>query len=250
MSDAGPDAKPEAKLTLPGFLEGMRISTPFGASSLVYGIAFGLLAAQTGFSVLEAATMSTLVFSGTAQIAVLQSWTHALSLLAIASTVLLVNVRYVLMGAAIRPWLAPLGGLKASAALLTIVDGSYALAVREYHKGNGDAGILMGAGILSWLCWIAGTIAGFYTGTAIPNPRSVGLDFVIVAFCASTVAMMVDHIRDYVPAVVALAVVIIFELIMPGPWGVVAAGLAAAFTGAIRYRAPAPVAASAGEPKP
>lgn len=247
MSDAAAGQNPETRLTASGFMQGVRISTPFGASSFVYGIAFGLLAAQTGFSVLEAATMSLLVFSGTAQIAVLQSWTHALSLLAIASTVLLVNIRYVLMGAAIRPWLAPLGGLKASAALLTIVDGSYALAIREYHKGNGDVGILMGAGILSWACWIIGTIAGFFTGTAIPNPKNLGLDFVIVAFCASTVAMMVDHIRDYVPAVAALAVVVAFELFLPGPWGVVAAGLAAAFTGALRYRAPAN---PNGTPKP
>ena len=47
-------------------------SLAFGASSFVYGIAFGVLASEAGISMAEAAIMSATVFSGTAQMAVLQ----------------------------------------------------------------------------------------------------------------------------------------------------------------------------------
>ena len=238
MTAIPPNVEAPPTLTAPGFLSGMRLALPYGASSFVYGVAFGLLAAQTGISVIEAVAMSALVFSGTAQIAVLQSWTHALSLLAIAATVLLVNVRYMLLGATLRPWVAPLGHARSTLALLSIVDGSYALGIREKQRGNSDVGVLIGAGVMSWACWVFGTAVGFFTGAAILNPRTLGLDFVVVAFCASTVAVMIGAVRDMAPALVALVVIIVCELVIPSHWSVVAAGLTAAAVGAWRYQTP------------
>ena len=56
--------------TWAGFRRGAMLSLPFGASSFVYGIAFGVLASEAGLSAAESAVMSATVFSGTAQIAV------------------------------------------------------------------------------------------------------------------------------------------------------------------------------------
>ena len=113
----------------------------------------------------------------------LQSWTPDPSLIAIALTVLIVNIRYVLFGASLRPWLGTLSPLKSTGALLTIVDGSYAIGMREYEKGNRDAGVLAGAGLISFVAWVLATGFGFYMGTLVPNPKAYGLDFVVIAFC-------------------------------------------------------------------
>jgi len=58
--------------TWAGFRQGASLSLAFGASSFVYGIAFGVLASEAGLGMVEAAIMSATVFSGTAQMAVLQ----------------------------------------------------------------------------------------------------------------------------------------------------------------------------------
>ena len=239
-SDSPDHTLPVANWTWAGFGHGLKLGLPFGASSFIYGIAFGLLAIQAGLSIAEAVAMSALVFSGTAQMAIMQTWASALSLVAIASTVLLVNVRYVLMGASLRPWLAPLGPVRSAATLLTIVDGSYAVGLREYQRGNGDAGLMAGVGVISWSGWCVGTAAGFFTGAAVPNPRDFGLDFVVVAFCAAAVGMMIGAVRDYVPVLVAIAAVVLAEWMALGPWVVVIGGLAAAFAGAARYAAAGP----------
>ena len=231
-------------VTRAGLLRGARLSLPFCASSIVYGLAFGLLAEGAGLSSLEAVIMSVLVFSGSAQVVVLQTWTDHPALLAIFITVLLANMRYVLMGAALRSWLAPLGGLWTTLLLLPLVDGSFALSLRERARGDHDAGVLLGSSLISYFGWVVGTATGTVTGQLIANPKAIGLDFIIVAFCAASAAMMLRERAELWPALAAIAAVIACERFAPGPWTVVVAGIAAAIVGAMRYRAPVPAPAS------
>lgn len=230
-------------LSSAGLRRGARLALPFCASSVVYGLAFGLLATEVGLSSLEATLMSLLVFSGSAQIAVVQAWRDEPVVLAIFVTVLVANIRYVLMGAALRSWLAPLGAFKSTLALLPLVDGSFALSFRERSRGNQDAGVLVGSSLVSWFGWIVGTTVGTLAGQLIPNPRAIGLDFVIVAFCAASATTMARTRADLLPALAALIAVVAFERYAPGPWSVVVAGATAAIFAMLRFK-PEPNAAS------
>lgn len=225
-------------LTRAGLVRGARLSLPFCASAIVYGVAFGLLATGVGLSNLEAVLMSALVFSGSAQVVVLQTWAGHPALLATFVTVLVANVRHLLMGAALRSWLAPLGSLKATLALLLLVDGSFALAFRERSRGDHDAGVLVGSSLVSFAGWVVGTGLGTVAGTLIANPKAVGLDFIIVAFCAASAAMMLRTRADLWPAAAAIGAVVACEWFAPGPWTVVVAGVAAALVTALRYEPP------------
>ena len=230
------DVTGTTEITLAGIGRGARMAAAFGAGSVMYGLAFGVLAGQTGLSAAEAVIMSVLVFSGTAQVAVLQNWSAAPQMVALFVTVLVVNSRYLLMGAALRPWLGRLGAVRASLSLLPLVDGAFALAMREHERGERDAGLLVGAALLSYVAWVAATGLGFMVGWLTPDPRMIGLDFVVVAFCASSTVMMAERVRDWWPAGVAVAVIALVDRLAPGPWVVVAAGLVAAVVGALRYR--------------
>jgi predicted branched-subunit amino acid permease len=234
---AGADTPPT--MTRAGFRRGAVLALPFCVSSVVYGLAFGLLATGVGLSTIEAVAMSALVFSGTAQVAVVQAWGGQPSLLVVFVTVLVANIRYVLVGAALRPWLAPLGTLRASLALLPLVDASFAMASRARADGDNDAGLLVGSAMISYTGWVVGTGLGTLAGQVIPNPRVWGLDFIIVAFCAASAALLVRTRGDIWPALAAIAAVVTCEYYAPGPWTVVAAGLAGAGVGAALYRAPA-----------
>lgn len=227
---------PAPDLTVDGFMRGVRIGLPIGGSGFIYGLAFGSMAGGQGLSALESMVMSALVYSGTAQIAIVQIWGTAPALLPVVLIVFVANIRYVLMGAALRPWLGGLAAWKSHLALFFMVDGAFALATRAKADGDQDVGLLLGAGIASYIGWVTATGLGHLSGQLLADPRALALDFVVIAFCASTAAVMMRGLIDVWPPAAAAAVVIAVDRISPGPWAIVAAGLAAAVVAMARYR--------------
>ena len=223
--------------TWAGFRQGATLSIAFGASSFVYGIAFGVLASEAGLSAAESAIMSATVFSGTAQIAVLQMWQTTVALLPIFFTVLMMNTRYILMGAALRPWLGTLPTGKAALSLFFLVDGSFVLAMREKAKGNDDGAVLLGSGVVSYAAWVVATVAGYAVGRKLGDPRLYGLDTILVLFCASSVAFMWRGRAQLAPAAGAAAAAILVDRIGGGAWAIAVAGVVGALIGAAMHDA-------------
>ncbi len=93
-----------------GVLAGVRVAAPMAVSVAVYGVVFGVLARQVGMSLLETVLMNVIVFAGAAQLAALDSWVAPLPIAALVITVVLVNMRLIMLGAALRPWLRTLPG--------------------------------------------------------------------------------------------------------------------------------------------
>lgn len=225
----------DATFSWRGVARGLLDGLAFGVSSTVYGLGFGVVAAAAGLTILEASVMSALVFSGTAQFGVVQAWGAGLSPVAAFVTVLVTNVRYLLMGASMRPWLGALKARMTAPALLLLVDGSFARAMAGRAQGQTDVGILLGTSIVSWAGWIIGTVGGYGVVTVVANPKRLGLDFVVVAFCASALALLVKNKSDLVPVGVALVAAVLFERVAGGSWPVVAAAVAAAIVGYLRH---------------
>jgi predicted branched-subunit amino acid permease len=230
------ESSAKTSLTSAGVGRGVRLGLPLAGSGFIYGLAFATLALQIGLSPVEALLMSALVFSGTAQIAIVQIWATLPGPLAAALIVMIANVRYVLMSASLRPWLAPLPSYKAMLTLSVLVDSAYAIGMRHRADGDGDVGVMFGASLASYFGWVTGTGLGYLLGRMISDPRAIGLDFVVIAFCAAAAMQMSKNLRDYWPAVAAVAAVLVVERIAPGPWAVIAAGLTAAAVAAYRYR--------------
>ena len=218
-----------------GFRQGALLSLAFGASSFVYGIAFGVLASEAGLGLVEATVMSATVFSGTAQMAVLQMWQTTLSLLPVFFTVLMMNTRYILMGAALRPWLGTLPTGKAALSLFFLVDGSFVLAMREKAKGNDDGALLLGSGVVSYAGWVVATVVGYAVGRKLGDPRLYGLDTILVLFCASSVAFMWRGRAQLAPAAAAAAAAILVDRMGGGAWAIAVAGVVGALIGAAMH---------------
>jgi predicted branched-subunit amino acid permease len=221
--------------TWAGVKRGIAIALPFGASSVIYGLGFGVLASQVGLSVLEATIMSALVFSGTAQLAVVQTWSATPALLPVFATVMIANARYFLMGAALRPWFAPLRQGRVTLTLLTLVDGAFAIGMRENSSGRRDAGVVLGANLISFTGWVFATGLGFAFGRLVPDPKVFALDFIVVAFCASFAATMWQGRSDWAAVAAAIAAAVLVDRFAPGPWVVVAAAFAGVIVGAAAH---------------
>ena len=187
-----------------GFRRGFIAAQPLAIGVLVYGLTFGLLAVSSGFSVLDALLMSATVYSGSAQTASVGAIAAGAGLLTTVSTVVLLNARYVLYGATLRPWLGRTSPVNAYGSLYLLADGNWLLSMKARDAGEHDAGYILGSGLEMFLPWLAGTAAGGLIGGWIPAPKALALDFLLVAFCAAMMIGMVRSKASLWPAAAAL----------------------------------------------
>ncbi len=125
---------------------GIRLSLPVALSVFAYGVVYGVLASQKGLTAWQAALMSGVVFAGSAQFVILDMWMHPLPLAAIAVTTLAVNLRHVLMGTALHPWLCEVPPSRAYGLLFFLNDESWARTLSRLHAEQDDPRDLCKAG--------------------------------------------------------------------------------------------------------
>jgi predicted branched-subunit amino acid permease len=227
----------DVPFTWAGFLRGARDGWPLGLSIFAYGLGFGLVAAQAGFGIAKAVATSAAIYSGSAQLAamtLLQS--GEATLWALFATILVINARYILFGAALQPWLWQAGPLRAYGSLLLLGDANWMQTMRAIRDGETDRAYLAGTGAPMFLGWLVGTALGAGAVSILPDPRALGFDLMLPAFAAGMTAAMVRVRSDLVPvAVGAGAALGIAPLAGPGP-AIIGAGLAGGLVAAALHR--------------
>lgn len=196
---------------------------------------FGVLSTSAGMTALEATLLSLFVYSGSAQLALAQSWSPTVSMAALVLTVLIVNARYVVYGATLRPWLEGLGVARIASCLVVMGDGNWALSLRRFEDGDDDVGFLLGSGLAMFVPWVAGTTLGHVMGQALRDPAVFGLDFMLVAFSAALGMAMWRGQSDLWNALAALLSAAAFAAMGYQVWAVIAAGLSAGAVAFLRH---------------
>jgi len=221
-----------------GVLQGVRRCLPLVAGLTPYGLVAGVVAQGHGLSLAEAALMSAAVFAGAGQIMALDAWTHPASLVAASLACFAVNLRMVLVGPVLSPWLDGLRGWRLWGSLFVMTDLIGALSLTEMRAGGTDAGFLLGAGLVLWAWWVLTSAAGFLVGAAVQPPPGHPLFFAVVAaFVAVLVPMWRGVRRDLLPWAVAAAVAFVVSQTWPGSyWHIVVGALAGSLAGALRDR--------------
>src|SRR6185295_11131246 len=128
---------------------------------------------------IETTLLSTVVYGGIVQFVVLEVWSQPMNPTTIAALALvtgIVNLRYILMGAALRVWLGSVPPRQIYPPLYTLTDSSWLLAMRHKTEGGSDFGVLAGAGLAFWVIWIATAPVGYLLGALMSNPQRFGLD--------------------------------------------------------------------------
>ena len=210
---------------------------PLVPTVVMYGVAFGVLAAAAGLSMPEAVLFSGLVNAGAAQMASLQAWSNPVPILAVVLTTVGMNARYLLLGATLRPWLAGLPSRQVYASLFVMGDGNWALAHREHALGRDDAAFIAGSGAVLWVAWVSATAVGHAFGNVIVQPERFGIDFMLAAFFASMAVSFFRHARDLLPLAAGAVSAIAFERLVPGPWYLLVGAITGSVFAALRYHA-------------
>lgn len=216
-----------------GYTVGARLSLPVMPVMAIFGMAFGAVAAQKDLSTVEATLMSALMFAGASQFVAIEIWAEHMTLAGIVTLVVItatVNMRFVLMSAAMRPWLGGLSPWQTYPALAVMTDPGWLIALRYRSEGGANAAAFFASGFVLWLVWIGSTTVGHFLGTLVSDPKTFGLDLVLPAFFAVMLVPLWRGARGAISWVMAGATAVLVSGLMAGWWFIILGAIAGSIT--------------------
>ena len=183
------------------FLKGIVDVSPLMIPVVPFGLIFGVLAIDIGFTPLETMGMSLIVFGGASQIVLLQLFSGGASSLVIISSVGAVNSRHLLYGAVVSEHLSDLKLIWKIIISYFLIDQAFAIS-NEYLKKNKERNRyfhLIGGGATCWIIWQSTTLLGIMLGAAIPE--KLGLSFAVPL---TFLALLVNDFRKLINVVVII----------------------------------------------
>lgn len=213
--------------------------TPLGIGVAIYGLAFGLLAAQASLSSLQVGIMGGVVFAGGSQIVATERLVAGAGAVAALIAGIALNLRLLLVTASIRDVYAgrPLWQVLLGAHMAT--DENWALMLAQRAKGR-DVGYwyLVGGGLCLLVVWCLSTVTGVFFATSIPEPKALGMDFAFTAAFIAIVRSLWKGRQQMLPWLTSLVVVVaaVASGAIDPSWALVLGGVAgAAVAGMTRH---------------
>jgi predicted branched-subunit amino acid permease len=202
MSDEAPPAPGRARAA---FRAGARMVSPMLVGVVPFGLVAGASPVAEGLGAGAAVGLSTIVFAGASQLAVVEVLGNGGSALVAAIAAWTINLRMVLYAASLAPHLAneTLRTRLGVAYLLT--DQAYAVSITAINSEEGQerrdrVPYYLGAGLTLWSSWQVATIVGALIGSSVPD--EVPLAFAVpLVFLVLLIPTLTNR-----PAVVAAAV--------------------------------------------
>lgn len=164
------------------FRMGLRDILPFAVGAVIYGLAFGVLAAQAAMGVAETGIMGAMVFAGASQIVAVERLVAGAGAVAAMVAGIALNLRFLLITASVRGFFAHRPWWQVALGAHLSGDENWAVTVAARNAGHDVAyWHLLGGGVGLMVAWLLSTTAGVYFASSIPEPRALGLDFAFTA---------------------------------------------------------------------
>ena len=188
--------------TRPGWLAGVIQASPIVLGYVPIGLAFGVLAQKAGISTLNTLLMSLLVYAGSSQLIAVGLFASKVPALSVILTTFVVNLRHVLLSAALSPFLKRWRKREIAAFAYELTDETFAIHAVRFASGTPGKAEVLATNMTAQVAWIFGTWLGIMVGQSITDVKPLALDYVLPAMF---VALLVLQIKDRVQVGVALA---------------------------------------------
>ncbi len=154
------------------FARGVRALLPAYPGIVAWGVVTGVAMVKSGLSVPWALVMTMAAYAGSAQLAALPLIAAAAPLWMIGATALITNLRFVIYGAAMRPWLHEysrphrtfIGYLSGDFSFVLFMDRVAREGAFRYRYAW-----LLGITLSNWVVWQAASVAGIVGASFIPT---------------------------------------------------------------------------------
>ena len=195
--------------------KGMVDMLPLSLAVLPWGILFGSLAVQRGFSWLEAQMFSAIIFGGAVQIVTVELIADNASLFTVLFSAFIISSRHFLYGLTLRDRLSPKPLRWRLSLGFLLTDELFALSGdRRAYRNRFRLYYALGAGGSFYLAWNLWTFIGIVAGASLPALTELGLDFAIAATFIALVIPEIKTLATLVAVLVAGVSSVIFTL-----WG-------------------------------
>jgi predicted branched-subunit amino acid permease len=226
------DAAPEP-LRRP-FLQGLRGSLPFLLAVVPFGMVFGVIATEAGFTLAQTMGFSVGVFAGASQLAAVQLMTENAPVLIVMATALAVNLRLAMYSAALSPYLGAAPVWQRALVAYLLVDQSYALAHAKYEASprmtlSARFAFYLGSVALVVPMWCVASYLGAVLGNRIPPALPV--DFAVPITFLAVIAPMLRTLAHVAAALTSIVGVLLLAA-LPFNLGLLVAALLALAVGA------------------
>lgn len=214
------------------FFAGCRGIVPLIIGAIPFGIIFGAVANNSGFSLTGTISMSAFVFAGSSQFIAL-SLLNSTAIPLIILTVFVVNLRHLLYAVSLIPHLQRLPQVWKFSLGFWLTDEAFAVAIARYNQADKSPykhWYHLGAALFMYANWQLFTIAGFTLGNLVPNAANWGLDF---AMSVTFIGLLIPYLINK-PMIIAVVVSGIMALVfhsLPYNLGLIVATLSGVISG-------------------
>ena len=223
------------------FWQGIKDCVPTLLGYLSIGFAAGVVEKTAGLSIAEIALMSLLLYAGSGQFIAAGMIAASNPISAIIFTVFFINIRHLLLSAAISPYFRHLSPIKNMTVGALLTDETFGVSINHLqNKKQASYKWMLGLNIAAYSNWFIANIAGGYFGKWIPNPERFGLDFAMAGMFIGLLVLQIlsqkKYFVDIMVAISAVLIVIAVSFYSTGSTGVMVATILATTIGMVIER--------------
>ncbi|ALM84633.1 AzlC family ABC transporter permease [Bordetella sp. N] len=218
--------------------EGLRAVLPSLIATATWGLVTGVAMVKAGLTETMALAMTLLLYAGSAQLTSLPLIATGAPLWLIFAAGFVVNLRFIIFGAALHPYIRHLAWPRRLALGYFTTDMGFVLFMPRYGEAS-ERGtreqlwFFIGCIAPGWISWQSASIVGIYLGTLVPANWS--LDFAaVLALLAVTIPLA--GARPMLVAMLAAGVVAWFGQVLPLRLGLALAVLVGVGAGMLAER--------------
>lgn len=184
---------------------------------LFLGSGFGILLSESGYGIGWAFLMSLCVYAGSGQYLLVSLLSSGASLVSVALSTLLVNVRHLFYGLSLIDTYKDAGKRKPYM-IFALTDETYSLVTQaKIPEGVSKTTYCFLVSLLNQCYWIVGCVAGSAIGTLVPIDFT-GVSFVLTALFVTMFVEQWLSTKHHGPALIGVICTVICLLIFGSDW--------------------------------
>jgi 4-azaleucine resistance transporter AzlC len=232
------DARKLDTLEQDTFWQGVKDCVPTLLGYWSIGVAAGVVEQSAGLSLAEISLLSLLLYAGSGQFIAAGMIASGSTAAGIVITILFVNLRHLLLSAALSPYFRHLSPLRNMLVGALLTDETFGVAIsKAAQRPVLNEKWMHGLNITAYLNWFIANVTGAVFSQWVSDPEQFGLDFALPAmFIGLLVLSMAGRHqpgRDIAVAAFAAAVGVVSVLVMQGSLGIIIATVAASGIGLV-----------------
>ena len=195
------------------FRAGIAACIPTIAGYWSIGFAAGAIGTLSGFTTGQIALLASALYAGSAQFLFYSLWAAGAEMASVVLSVLLVNLRYLLMSSSMSVFFRDYTALQKVVSGLLLTDETFGVAVQHATRsGSLPFSWMLGLNVSAWLNWILACIAGAWMATALPAFLMEGLSFSLVSMFVGLLVMTWYASKHKIPETAAVLAAILITL--------------------------------------